>query len=832
MGKRNKGTGRPEAREAKPKRAVVAKHPRSKPRQLSRTKARGVGRDEKGPLGWLAPDLESAYAKLVPRGTGGVVAAASTGVPIKSSIAPERETTLGPVHRTVWRELLSQYKQRKASAARARAALPAAAVPGGRNWLPLGPTVVLNGQTIGHQPVAGRVSGLAIAPGGQILYAATANGGVFRSDDGGTSWRAVMDGFDLDPTNFASASVVCGAITLDPADPGRVYVGTGEGDTDRMFREGFRVTQALPAYRGIGPIRTDDGGTKWAPEDSNPDLAGESFFALAVDPRNRENVIGATTNGLYRRVAKAGGKFQWDRQREGIHSSVVAASAGGITRFVAAEWGKGVVHSTDGGQVWGALGSGFPSSGVGRIALGVQADDPNLVYALAADDNGVLLGLYRLDGAGGSWKKVSGVPNILFGRQGDYDLTIAVAPGDANTVYLGGDRTNSYPFSGNIQRCVLQAAGGGYSVKSSASIGTQAHADVHVLVHTPGDPTELWCGCDGGVFLNRDPKGSGQFSSQNSGLACLCTNFLAQHPTDPNILFSGLQDNGTARTTAGPIWTHVQDGDGGYCAVNWADPRRVLVYMGGSVFRSSDGGATFDDQPVWDAGGDTMTLPVVTAPYNPQRPADADIVAVGAAGDVYLSSNFGTSWPASQRITLPPNSGSVFALAFASTTRLFIGTTNGSVFRAERGGNTWSLARLDTAAAGPLGLQGLITDVAVDWADVTRASVYVAFGGQGDDRRRVWRFNGTKWEARSGPDGGNNLLNVEHNALAVDSVAPDNVYAASDIGVWHSPDRGLSWEPLENGLPDAPVYDLQIHPTQRLLRAATHGRGLFELPLT
>jgi hypothetical protein len=65
----------------------------------------------------------------------------------------------------------------------------------------------------------------------------------------------------------------------------------------------------------------------------------------------------------------------------------------------------------------------------------------------------------------------------------------------------------------------------------------------------------------------------------------------------------------------------------------------------------------------------------------------------------------------------------------------------------------------------------------------------------------------------------------------VDPAAPNNVYVGADIGVWHSPDRGLNWHPLENGLPDAPVFDLQMHPTQRLLRAATHGRGVYEIPI-
>jgi hypothetical protein len=174
--------------------------------------------------------------------------------------------------------------------------------------------------------------------------------------------------------------------------------------------------------------------------------------------------------------------------------------------------------------------------------------------------------------------------------------------------------------------------------------------------------------------------------------------------------------------------------------------------------------------------------------------------------------------------------GSVFAIAFASTSRLFVGTTTGQVFRADRSGSNWAVTRLDDVAAGPLGLQGLVSDIAVDWADATLASVYLTFGGKGD-RRRVWRFDGNRWEPRSGADGANGLLDVEHNALVVDRIAPDNLYVGADIGVWHSPDRGLNWFTMENGLPDAPVFDVQIHQTQRLLRAATHGRGIYEIPI-
>src|SRR5207248_3829637 len=115
--------------------------------------------------------------------------------------------------------------------------------------------------------------------------------------------------------------------------------------------------------------------------------------------------------------------------------------------------------------------------------------------------------------------------------QGDYDLAIAVDPNNVNRVYLGGSYANVDPFPASIWRGDVQPSGAGWTFVNKASIGTHAHADVHVLVHTPGDSNELWCGCDGGVFLNRNPSGGGNFASQNTGLSSLCSNFIAQHPT-------------------------------------------------------------------------------------------------------------------------------------------------------------------------------------------------------------------------------------------------------------------------------------------------------------
>jgi len=719
------------------------------------------------------------------------------------------------------------------------AAAPGApSIPGQKNWTPLGPSVVVNGQAQGLPPIGGRVSGIAVAPGGQVVYAASANGGVFRSDDGGMTWRALMDAFDVAPTSFASTSLACGAIAIDLSDPQLIYVGTGEGDTNSLFNR--RVTNALPAYRGIGPTRSSDGGKTWKRESTaagSPTLNGKAFFALAIDPANRENVLGATTDGLYQRIPGSGRDFEWVQRRPGVHSSVKAASTGGATLFFAAEWGQGVFQSANGVN-WSTLGAGFPTAGVGRIALGVQPNNTGLVYAVVAYVKGALLGVYRFDAAGSAWKKIANAPDVLpvdseGSSQGDYDLAIAVDPADPDLIYLGGSYfADQMYWPASVWRCRVKVSGSGYRM-TGESIGVQAHADVHVLVPTPDNADELWVGCDGGVFVSRDPRNSSNFASRNNGLACLCPNFFGQHATDPNIIFCGFQDNGTARTLGGPIWKHVNWGDGGYCVVNWADPQQVLVFANGTVYRATDGG---EDHSSWTVTADAssfgwamMTEPIVGSPYNPSEPAEAKLVALGDGQTVYLSQDFGETWPTSVNL---PSSGGVFSLKFASAKRLFAGTTVGEVFRLDRTASAWKATRLDDSSSGPLGLQGLVSDIAIDWSDATLASVYVAFGGMGD-YRHVWHYDGTRWEAASGPaaSGSNNLLDVEHNALVVDREAPDNVYVGADIGVWHSPDRGKNWFPMANGLPEAPVFDLQTHPTRRLLRASTHGRGLYEYPL-
>jgi hypothetical protein len=770
-----------------------------------------------------APAAAAAAASATTSATAVATTAAHA-----SLLQPGRQTSevLAPVAPTYWKDVVQQYRQRRV-AARAGSTTggtgPAPGVPGVANWIPIGPSVVRKGQAGGRPAISGRSSGVAIASGGSVVYICTADGGVWRSADGGKSWSSLMDNLDLQPTAAASTSLACGAVAIDPTNSNHVYVGTGEGDTNAIFSA--RLTSALPCYRGVGVLVSSDAGTTWVnePEASgSPALAGAAFFSLAVDPANGNNVVGGTNLGLYHREA-SGGSYQWAMHRAGIYSSVVVARTGSTTTFFAANWGDQVYKSTD-GVTWTAVGTGFPT-GVSRIGLAVQHTNPNTLYAMVCDSGNALLGVYRLDNMTGAWHNITGAPSTVLGGQGTYDLAFTVDPNNADILYMGGQASGS---GGAIYRGSVTGTAPNYSM-TTTFIGNDVHADVHVLLNAPGDSNTLFACCDGGVFKTSNATGAATFTPCNTGLATVSSMFLAQHPTQPAVIFVGLQDNGTARYTGEECWSSVGEGDGGYCVVNWNNPFTVLHYQDGGVERATDGG---QDWSSWTdvtppVGWVIMDEPLVSTPYNPGSPADANTVAFGAGTELFISGDFGTTW--TPAITV---GGPIFAMIFASATRLFVGTTNGQVYRYDKSGSSWNATRLDNVAAGPLALTGLITDLEVDPADAAHNSVYLSFGGTGD-WRHVWHFNGTSWQARSGPSSGaaTSLLDVEHNALIVDPSHPATIFVGADIGIWKSTDGGSNWTVLDDGLPEAAVLDLAIHQPSRLMRAALHGRGVFQYKL-
>lgn len=711
--------------------------------------------------------------------------------------------------------------------------------PPANNWIPLGPSVLREGQG-GVQPAcSGRTPGIAVAAGGLRVYVAAANGGVWRSDDAGVNWRSLMDAFDLNPTAAASDSLSCGAIAIDPTNPNQIFVGSGEGTGAAFF--------------GVGPVVSADGGTSWATELATAgslSLEGTGFYALAVDPATPTRVVAATRRGVYRREP-AGTAFTWTRKVLGtgsqVMTSVVVAFAGGVTTFYAAKQGGLVFSSTD-GHTWTQIGTGFPTASVGRVGLAVDSDDPTVVYALIAASDGSMLGVWRLDTGTGNWLQVGNHPTDLFGPpgffQGWYDLAIAVDPNNTNRIYLGGStKVSGGEWSGCAYRCDITSTGTSATLAytmTSTFIGGSVHADIHTLGFAPGDSNKLWLGCDGGVFYSTNPTGSGNiFEQRNTGLATVTVNNLDQHPTQDAVLFSGTQDNGGIRFTGEEAWLHSAPGDGGFYVVNWNDPYRVLsTYVRGVIRRFTNGGVRYTyggaDVPLPMGEPVLFYAPLVGTPPNQATPTEAELIAFGSIRP-WISTNFGTSWQSIPSNARPADdlNGAIRSLVFASATRLYAGTVAGGVYRFDLAAGVWTRTQINTlGGANSLPLAGAVTDIVVDPADATGSSVYISFGGTGD-YRHVWHFNGTQWQQSSGPASGaaTSILDVQVSALATDPANPQHLYAGADLGVWRSTDGGQTWAVFSEGLPDAAVLDLKFHPVRRLLRAATHGRGVFERTL-
>ncbi len=258
--------------------------------------------------------------------------------------------------------------------------------PPENNWVPLGPSGVIKSNIPNRPVVSGRTPGIAVLPGGKRIYIGAANGGVWRSEDGGISWKSLMEGFDLDIYVSKTDSLACGDIIVIPgrrAEEDIIHVGTGEGFTHES------------GYYGVGPLVSKDGGMNWNREDtltnstSDPNaLEGAGFYALAVDPNNPEMLIGATNKGLF--VRKNERKWERVNTREGglwtpYYSVVVCKDKEGKSVFFAADEDSKIWESTDNGKSWNPLDIKFPNSGrIGRITLAAPPNNPEIVYALVA----------------------------------------------------------------------------------------------------------------------------------------------------------------------------------------------------------------------------------------------------------------------------------------------------------------------------------------------------------------------------------------------------------------------------------------------------------------
>src|SRR5258708_6462547 len=697
----------------------------------------------------------------------------------------------------------------------------------GCNWTPVGASVVSNGQlyetaTTGRTaPVSGRVTSLAIDPNDpdNTVFIGTAQGGVWKTSDGGQTW--------LPKTDFAF-SLAIGAVTIDASltdisgRSRRIYAGTGE--------ENF----GGDSYYGGGILRSDDSGETWT------QLAAISFqrdtiSRIIVDPTEDQHLYLTSSKGAFESHNAEG---SWDLLRAGLATDLALdASKPTRHRLYAAFYGDGIYRRID-MERWTLLKSpALPNPAPGRIALGQAPGAPLTMYAAFAagpKGNDALQGLYKTTDGGDIWSLLP-FPNPTGVSQTFYNLVLAVDPRSPDIVYFG-----------EVQLWRSVNGGASWNAVTTGSPAGQPgiHSDQHAIAFRPTTGGTVWVGNDGGVWVS--PDGGTNWSHRNRGLQTMQYYTLAQHHTFDAVLLAGSQDNGAQRFAGHPAWTNSALGDGGYTAIDpypyhplnmhWYEGR----YSPYSVFRSDQAG----EPGSWVLKTNGIS---VTDRYLFYAPFTVDPFTAGlffGPHRLYYSYNYRTKWwPITGDLTA--GHGPLGAISAISRliwtdrdTYVYVGTADGRFWQVHQTfptSDTTPWLKPWTTTDRSAGLPGVyIADIAAHPID--HNTLYVAVSGLllgifppevGIDH--VWRSSngGATWiNIATAPS----RANAAH-IIAIDAEAPNRIFIGCDLGLFRSEDQGTTWVPWDQGLPNVAVLDLEIHTPSRLMRAATHGRGVWERPI-
>jgi photosystem II stability/assembly factor-like uncharacterized protein len=692
----------------------------------------------------------------------------------------------------------------------------------------------LEARPIGPAATGGRIAAIdAVAEEPLTVFVGSAGGGVWRSRDGGTTFRPVFD----------EHAQSIGAVAIDPGNPKTVWVGTGESWT----RNSVGV--------GDGIYRSTDGGDHWERLGLEH---SERIARIQVHPKDGNTVYACVTGHLWddseeRGVYKTtdGGKT-WKRilyVDPGTGCSDLAMDPqeprilyAGMWQFRRYPWafrsggpGSGLFKSTDGGETWKPLVQGLPAGQKGRIAVAVAPSRPAVVYALVESRN---TALYRSDDTGETWTEVNSSFNLQV--RPFYFARVVVDPVDFNTVYkpglfltvsTDGGKTFGSPFSGN-------------------GVASGPHSDHHALWINPKNPHQMLIGTDGGVYLSVDRAHSWRYLKALPVSQFYEVSFdMAQ----PYHVYGGLQDNGSwmapSRGLAGAVenkdWRNIGSGDGFYAVSDPADPDVVFVeFQGGHASRVSLAtGVSKDIQPLAGTGDPELrynwNTPIALSPTRP--------------GTVYIGSQFlfrsrdrGESWerispdlttndPRKQQqgtsggLTIDNSSAEKYTTLFAiaespkDANVIWVGTDDGNLQLTRDGGAAWT--NVGRAIPGlPAG--AWVSKIEAGHRDAATAFVTFDNHHNGDMKTYVYKTAdfGKSWQSLAG-SGAAGFAHVVREDLE----NPDLLFLGTELGLFISLDGGGHWARFTGNLPPVSVWDVAIHPRESDLIIATHGRGIYIL---
>jgi photosystem II stability/assembly factor-like uncharacterized protein len=717
----------------------------------------------------------------------------------------------------------------------------------------------LSWRNVGPDNISGRCTEVAGISGKRnIIYAAFATGGFWRTLDGGETWTPLFD-------QQGTQSV--GSFAIAPSNPQVIYLGTGEAN---IFRA------SLP---GMGMYKSTDGGLSW----KHIGLENSGTIArIVVHPTNPDIVYAAAggnewsynpDRGVYHSMD--GGK-SWKRvlgsdDRTGAIDLVMDPSD--PNTLLASTWnrirrrwsdpvpedGDHIYKSTDGGRTWSVSDSGLPQTKfTGRIGLHFSRSNPNVVYAYVDNHSpkrepraGELdpygrpiqvipygVQVWRSDDKGNNWRKVSTEDDKLERFAGTYGWVfgqIRVDPNDENTVYIMGVPIAKSTDGGKTFQ-VMRA-----SDKASDPI----HGDHHALWIDPADSKYLINGNDGGVVVTYN-GGNRWYNFFRKIPTTQFYNITYDMKTPFNVVGS-VQDEGSfignVRNTFGrkpegiQAWDDAPGGEGTIIAMDPANPD--IMYASsfyGRLMRSDlskkDSTRTRNIYP--KKADDEQVHRGEWLAYTMLSPHDPRTIYHGFQY-LFRSTDEGKSWTRiSPDLTYnnPEKMGRTpYAINHQAITAidesplvkglLYVGTDDGRVWMRKQEGADWvpimkgipqhaHVSRLVASAYDP-------------------ATVYLTLSNRREDDHSVHIYRsldyGMTWESLA-----SNLPPSPVNVVREDPKNRQLLYCGTDMGIYVSRDGGKSWVSLQANLPvSVSVQDLFVHPRDNALVIATYGRGVWAM---
>ncbi|HEX3527505.1 MAG TPA: glycosyl hydrolase [Thermoanaerobaculia bacterium] len=680
-----------------------------------------------------------------------------------------------------------------------------------------------------------RVAGVAGDP--QTYWAAAASGGVWKSEDGGNTWKPV---FDEQPVSSI------GSLAIAPSDPNVVYVGSGEANIRGNVAAGNGIYKSTDGGKTWTHVWTQEGqiGTMVV-HPKNPDVAFAAVLGHAFGPNPERGVYRTTDGGkTWKQVLKKNADTgASDIALDPSNPEIVFAGLWEARRF---PWdlksggpGSGLWVSHDGGDTWKQLtATGLPDGIWGKVGVAVAPSDGRRVYALIEAEKG---GLYRSDDGGATWKLATAERDLR--QRAWYYSTLTVNPANPDEIWCP-------------QVPLLKSIDGGHSFQK---VKGYHHGDMHDAWIDPKDPKRVIVGNDGGVDISTNsgetwftpPLPIGQFYH------------VSVDSRVPFHVAGALQDIGTAQGPSNSLstggirnadWHGVGGGEAGWVVSDPSDPN--IVYAGeylGILTRYDDRTgdqrniSPWPDNPSgWAAEKMTYrfqwTAPIAASPHDPKtiyyggnvvfRTKDGGQTWTTLSGDLTRDDKSKQQWaggPITGDMTGVETYDTVFVIAESPVQKgvIWAGSDDGLVHVSRDDGATWQNV---TKAVPGLPDWGTVDMIEPGHFDAGTAYLVVDAHRLDDVHPYLWKTAdfGRTWKRLDGglPRG------IYLHTVREDPTAKGTLYLGTERGVAFSTDDGANWRSLKLNLPAVAVHDLQVKDNSLVL--ATHGRSMWifdDLPL-